>query len=163
MKFDLLRHRGSLTQKLRELSRGKMQFHLLSANWSHANPDEAKILGIPESEAVWIRHIEMRNGETLWTVGRVLIPKNSLNGHDCDLTQLGELSIGDVIFKDPNLERSEFEIFEIDALHPYHQHLPADFPNTNDSIWARRSVVGFRQHLVLIVELFMPDVLNHAC
>ena len=158
--WALISHNNSLTKKLKDITNSEMEFHFLNADWGQAYPDEAKKIGLSATEATWIRHIEMRYQNTLWTIGRVLIPKTSLQAGDLDFTNLGAQSIGDVLFQDTNLKRSAFEFLQLPDGHPYLEHFKIAHDNTNADIWARRSVIYFHQKPLLIVELFLPAALN---
>jgi len=158
--WALISHNNSLTKKLKDITNGEMEFHFLDADWGRAYPDEAEKLDLSTTESTWIRHIEMRHQNTLWTIGRVLIPKTSLQAGDLDLKNLGAQSIGNVLFQDTDLKRSAFEFLQLSGDHFYLGHFKTTHINANIDIWARRSVIYFHQKPLLIVELFLPAALK---
>ncbi len=158
--WALMSHPGSLTQKLRELSNGQMQFRLIDASWGAAYPDEAEKLGVPPSESLWIRNIEMRYQDKLWVYGRGLAPKATLLANNDSLQTAG--SIGDIIFKDPNLKRDAFEYCQLTEKNAYYQPIKSALNDTEEPIWARRSILYFHQKPILVVEIFLPEVLLDA-
>ncbi len=90
-----------------------------------------------------------------WVVGRVVISKNAITEK---LKNVGATSIGDLLFKDPNLKHGEFEFLLLNDEHPYWRHIPS----TDQPVWARRSMLYFENKPLLITEIFLPDVFHHA-
>ncbi len=101
-------HRGSLTQKLREIDPLKIRLDLKSEAWQLPQKDEATLLGIEPEEATLVREIHWLSHDKAWIKARVIIPKSSTLGPGHELTNIGTRSLGDILFLDPNLKRSEF-------------------------------------------------------
>jgi chorismate--pyruvate lyase len=98
----------SLTQKLRERYGDKMQLALQSESWGLPEPDEATLLGISPLETCLLRKIHWLFNEEPWIKARVIIPASSTHDKGAELTEIGTRSLGDILFLDPNLKRSEF-------------------------------------------------------
>lgn len=103
-----LSHRGSLTQKLREMHSQKIHLDLKSEAWQLPQKEEAKLLGIEPGEPTLIREINWLFHNKPWIKARVIIPKSSTLGPGHELTKIGCRSLGDILFLDPHLKRSEF-------------------------------------------------------
>ena len=146
--WPLISYPDSLTERLRQITQQQLGFRLLFANWGSATPDERQSLNLSTEEPTWIRCIEHRHNDQLWVYGRTVFPKTTIHATEHTLSGLGVQSLGDVIFKDPDLRRDPFEYCLLDNQSPH-----ALLPNG----WARRSTVYFQQQPMLITEVFLPD------
>ncbi len=134
-----LSHRGSLTQKLREAHPGKILLDLKSEAWQLPQKDEAMLLGISPGEPALIREIHWKFEQKPWIRARVVIPKSSTLGPGHELTKIGERSLGDILFLDPNLKRSEFLFCE------------------QENYFSRRSIFHFHAKPILVQEDFLLE------
>lgn len=132
-----LSNRGSLTQKLREYTHGIICLCLQSEAWQIPLEEECAFLAVDEHEHALIREIEWQYQQQTWIKGRVIIPKLTTLDQGEILTKIGEQSLGDILFTDPNLKRSEF----------YFQQ--------NEMTATRRSIFNFYQKPLLVEEQFL--------
>ncbi len=139
-----LTYSGSLTTQLRHVTDGELEHRLCSEKYGHATQDESHKLGIEVDEVVWIREIEWWCRGELAVTARVVIPKKSFVGKGRRLREIGNRSLGDVLFSDPNLKRSPFEI------------------SKSTSEWSRRSVFNCYEQPVLIQENFLSPIFNYT-
>src|SRR5262245_11866234 len=102
--WELISHNGSLTQHLRQITRNKIQHRLLLANWGQATPTERQALQLAADERTWIRQIEWRCLGALWVHARAVFPETTIKQTQETIPGLGVQSLGEVIFKDPNLK-----------------------------------------------------------
>lgn len=137
--WSWLQHRGSLTQKLREICPSKVRLELASEAWELPLKDEAKLLGLEPGELTLIRKITWLFQNTPWIKARVIIPKSSTLGPGHELMKIGERSLGDILFLDPNLRRSEFLFFE------------------QDDYFSRRSIFYYYGKPILVQEDFFLE------
>jgi chorismate--pyruvate lyase len=72
------------------------------------------------------------------------------------LLALGNKPLGDVIFHDPNLRRTEIEIARFDENHPVQQVIEQPALHLQ-SLWGRRSVFSLAQNRFLVAEIFLPE------
>lgn len=147
----LLSYRDSLTQHLRKITGDKIVHRLTFANWSHADKRESNILNINPTDQVWVREIEWLYNNQLWISARVVIPQPTLMNNGSVFTELGNGSLGDILFTDPNLKRDAFEFCQLPLIHSDDQ----------EKYWARRSVFHFYGKPLLVTEIFLPDFFNY--
>lgn len=138
-----LTYTGSLTTRLRYATAGALEHRLRTQTFGHPSADEACALQINTDEPVWIRDIEWWCDGKLAVVARAVIPKKSLVGKGQQLKDVGRRSLGDVLFSDPNLKRSAFEI------------------SKSQSGWARRSLFYFHGQPVLVCETLLPPIFEY--
>ena len=65
-----------------------------------------------------------------------------------------------MLFKDPTLQRSAFEIARLqrgDRWHAKAQHVIQDIL---PDLWARRSLFSLRGNSLLLTEIFLPDIVT---
>ncbi len=158
---ELLTDNDSLTKKLRNITNGTIQHRLYFADWSKPDADECQPLNIKPDEKVWLREIEWINNQQLWVYARAVIPETSLTDETAQLTELGNRSVGDLLFSDPNLTRNAFEICRIQANHSYYDRACSERALTPSELWARRSVFSFYGKPLLVMEMFFPEIFEY--
>lgn len=125
--IDWLTSKESLTKRLRTFTHHKITLELLYDDW-----------GIVDDNATaWIRRMEWRYDNQVWVVGTVIIPESSINAETTVLTQIGTKSIGDTLFQDPTLTRSDFSFSKLD-----------------NGMWSRQSTFYFMKQPLIITEKF---------
>ncbi len=155
--WNLISSTGSLTNRLRNMSDGKMIFRLLFANWGSANSDERQILNLEAQEPTWVRRIEHCYKNRLWVSARVIFPKSTIKATKNTLSGLGIQPLGDLIFKDSSLKRQSFTYCLLNKEQNYCPTLTPIITAAHTNAWARRSVLYFQNQPLLITEIFMPD------
>lgn len=142
---------GSMTKKMRAISREGVHVNILKHGWGKLTPSEQDSLQSKQTTVV-VREIEMLSGNEVWMVARTAMPPDSLLGKWRRLQRLGTKPLGDLLFKDPQLKRSPFE-FQL-----LRQKNGLD-------IWARRSIFYLTTGPILLTEVFTPlmweRVLSH--
>ena len=82
------------------------------------------------------------------------LPVTSNNTNN-QLHNMGERPLGDVIFQDPALRRTDIEIARFDDNHPL-QSLVSELNLPNRSLLGRRSVFSLHNYQFLVCEVFLP-------
>lgn len=140
--WSWLQHRGSLTQKLREMHPLNIRLELKSEVWELPHKDEAQLLGLEPLELTLVREITWLFQKKPWIKARVIIPKCATLGPGHELTKIGSRSLGDILFLDPNLRRSEF-LF-----------------SAEEEYFSRRSIFYYYGKPILVQEDFFPEHLK---
>ena len=120
--------------------------------------DEATKLGIDVECPCWIREVIMLCNDKQWLYGRTVIPECSLHGKVKDITQLGSIPLGRILFSDPKTQRDNFEYTYIKAAQLYHQRMQVFIPDVTQDLWARRSIFNYDKKPLLLTELFLPEM-----
>ncbi len=155
---DWLLDQGSLTQRLRASTQGHIQHHLCFSGWGNLLADEVSLFSQQDDASVWVREIEWRLEDSVWVAARVVIPRRCCTR---ELLNLGERSLGEVLFADKSLKRSSLELACLSAQHPYHQLAFRAAP-ASDIVWARRSIFHFQQQPLLVAEIFLPPIFQQG-
>nr|WP_267876943.1 chorismate lyase [Massilia rhizosphaerae] len=127
--------------------------------------DEAGAIGLARPRHVWEREVLLRCDGRPVVYGHTVVPM-SASASDWPLfSALGERSLGSTLFYDPRVTRGELEFARLRPGHPLlarvHAALGRDGP-TDATYFARRCVYRRRQGLLLVTEVFLPEVLDLA-
>lgn len=135
---------GSLTQRLRQMSLERFNVRVLEEGWQqHCVPSLLQCFP-PHvvRERMWSRKVVLRCGETPWVAAHSLIPVSSMEGPLKRLRRLNERPLGEFLFRDHNLLRSQLEIVRA------------------GDIWGRRSLFISHHRPLLVAEFFLPALLE---
>ena len=131
---------GSLTNHLIAASGGHFRVQRLSQDWQVPLPSEQRLLGLPARQRALIREVALLTRDQPAVFARSVFPVTSLEGSLRHLRGLQNRSLGSILFQNPGMRRSPFELAlmagDADYLPPdYRQDMPA---------WGRRSrfIVG---------------------
>jgi chorismate--pyruvate lyase len=144
---------GSLTERLIAASGGHFKVQRLHQQWQIPLPSERRLLGLSSRQVALVREVALHCEEQPWVFARSVIPAASLTGALRRLRQLQNQSLGTLIFRNPGLRRSPFELSLLPAYSAYinpalRQEAPA---------WARRSRFEIDGKCLLVSEVFLQD------
>ena len=103
-----LTERGSLTLRLRQ-HYPELAVRVLGEGASCLLPDEAQRLGLAPGSPAWVREVTLHAGGLELVAARSAIPHWSPDNPWCEVQRLGTRALGELLFDDPVLERSDFE------------------------------------------------------
>lgn len=145
--WQWLSDQGSLTQRLRQFSKGQIRHQLRWADWGQPHPEEAQLLqalatptptlSAPKSNScqspnktgktdemaqikAWLREITWQYRQQVWVYGRVVIPENTMINTHGRLKSLAHESLGDTLFADPSMRRINLELNCLTPSHFYY-------------------------------------------
>ncbi len=150
---------GSLTQRLRSISLN-FKVHVLNENWQSSSKDEMKLLQDSELEQAWVRETILCDGNKTLIFARSIFPKATLAGRGEILKTLGNRSLGDFLFTDPDWHRDPFEINYLQPQDFFCSHLATIISYPKQPFWARCSRFYFFGQPLLITEAFLPDLME---
>jgi len=147
---------GSLTTRLVRASGGDFAVRVLHQGWGRPTADEAELLGLPHGQYAWLRETALRcHGET-WVYARSVMPLATLNGKLRFLQRLKNSSLGALLFRDPTLTRSRFQIAQLPLRSLPLQLIGLDGKAAQGTVWGRRSLFQFHGRPILVGEIFLP-------
>lgn len=157
--WQLLVSTDSLTKRLRFLSNHQTQIKLLKTVMAQPSTEESDLIG--KGQPVWVREsIHLFQQKTPWVWARVLIPETTLANTGIEIHS--DQPLGDTLFQDPQLQRTHLAITALSPDHHYYQQITHYLEVRPEIIWARRSLLWFKQHPLYIAEVFLPDLLAYA-
>jgi len=84
------------------------------------------------------------------------IPYSTLTEQQTQLAEVGEQSLGKVLFQDPTMLRGQIEATEFKKGSLFHQMTTELKQPAEHSLWARRSLFYLNNKPLLVSELFLP-------
>ena len=153
----LLDH-GSLTQRLIDASNGAFQVRILRQGWQRPSCSEAQCLGLKPRQLAIVREVELLCFGQPWVYARSVFPQHTLTGRLRSLKKLDTRPLGALLFSDPSMQRSHFEIAALN--NPKLANYFND--NSNNFAWGRRSLFFLDEKPILVAEIFLPALEQHA-
>jgi chorismate lyase len=161
---SLILEPNSMTQRLRALSNGTLKVKVLQQGWGIPTASEKLALHLPQRQMVFIREVILFCFNKPWLYGRSVFPLSSLSGKNKFLLHaLDERPLGDLLFRDPHLHRSEFEIAKLSNITEYqilNKFIKESKIKCKD-FWGRRCEFVFNGKPFLLTEVFLPSAINH--
>jgi chorismate--pyruvate lyase len=153
---------GSLTNKLKAHSRA-FRVQKLHQHPALCLADEAAAIGLHRPSRVVEREVLLRCDNTPVVFGHTVVP-TSADASDWPLfSALGERSLGSTLFGDPQVRRGELEFARLRPCHPLARRARAAAGMQDEQIlYARRCLYQRHNGLLLVTEVFMPEVLSLA-
>ncbi|SFE02017.1 chorismate--pyruvate lyase family protein [Massilia yuzhufengensis] len=157
---DWLTTEGSLTARLVAHS-AAFRVRRLHQDAAVCLADEARAIGLPRPGRVWEREVLLVCDGRPVVFGHTVVPASCTAADWPLFSALGERSLGTTLFYDPLVRRGQLEYARIRAGHPLFSRVRAATGGADDSLYyARRCVYRRRQGLLLVTEVFLPEVLN---
>ena len=103
-------HPGSFMDRLRHFGAKSPEVQLLHQSWQLPALNEKSILDMAESEQALIREVLIYSPGKKWMYARTVFPRKTLTGDESALSQLENRSLGSVLFNDPTIQRSPFDV-----------------------------------------------------
>jgi chorismate--pyruvate lyase len=149
-------HPGSFMQKLQEQGAENSRILVLREDWQIPEAEEQQQLE-SEDDAL-IREVLIYNDNHKWMFARSVFPRSTLTGEQQCLANLQTRSLGSVLFKDPSIERSDFDVARITSDMAWHAYILQQAKITANELWARRSRFRLQKKPLLLTEVFLPDI-----
>ena len=155
---------GSTTKLFNTLSKTPMQVRCLQQRWQQTPlRTETDKLGLSPHRQILLREVELLCDGNIWMYARTAIPAETLIGKYQQLKRIGTRPLGNLLFRDPLMKRSPFEVALLKPSHLEYQlavrHL--SMPLASDVVLlARRSIFLLNHKPLLLTEIFLPSCIN---
>ena len=148
---DWLLDEASLTDRLINFYKEVFSVKPLNQSWTLPLESEVALLKNSSDEKALIRKVILCLDKRPVVFARSIIPKIAIEGPLSHLQNLGDKSLGAILFDTPGIFRSSFEIALISGNNPY---LPQQFFQTNP-VWGRRSCFSISSNKIIVSEIFL--------
>ncbi len=145
---------GSLTQLLVAASAGEFRVERILQEWQRPALSEARLLGIDPDQRALVREVILWGCGQPWVYARSVIPSSSLRGDLRRLRKLQNSSLGALLFRYPQLQRTPFELAKVSAA-----ALPSALQR-GEKLWARRSRFALDARSLIVGEIFLDGFLD---
>jgi len=157
--YDWLVDTGSLTARLKQYCQEFTVEILVEGNYPLSDDEKIK-LNLVENIG-FVREVLLKLDGTPWVFARSVMALNSLTAPGGELEQLGNRSLGSVLFSAPDMQRSEIEIAEFDAQSNVYGFSCQLTSSLKASLFGRRSCFMLGGKSLLVSEVFLPDALAY--
>ncbi len=140
---------GSLTQLLIAASSGEFRVERVLQQWQRPTLSEARLLNLDPTQHALIREVILWGCGEPWVYARSVIPAQTLRGDLRRLRTLRNSSLGALLFRFPQLQRTPFELAAVDT-----HVMPTPLQSSN-TLWARRSRFSVDERALIVGEIFL--------
>ncbi|CDG81413.1 chorismate--pyruvate lyase family protein [Janthinobacterium agaricidamnosum] len=159
---DWLSSPGSLTAKLKAHSHA-FRVQCLHQQTARCLGDEARIIGLPRPGRVWQREVLLRCDNKPVVFAHTVVPMQATATDWPLFSALGERSLGTTLFGDRMVRRGTLAYARLRGGHPLAQRALAALGRLvgqERMLYARRCLYQRHQGLLLVTEVFLPEVLT---
>ena len=144
---------GSLTSRLLATNRGDFRVQRLYQGWQLPRASERRLLGLPMRELALIREVILWGGGKSEVFARSVFPLSCLSGKLSHLRRIQSKPLGAILFKNPGMHRSPFELSH---LRGHSDYIPAEL-HQEESAWGRRCCFTIEGKSLMVSEVFLQD------
>ncbi len=148
---------ASLTQRLQAVC-GELRVEVLRNTWARPTLDELRTLGLRPGQRALVREVHLLCDGRPWVFARTVIPRETLGGKYRRLTQLGNRSLGAVLFADKTMRRAEVHVACLTPVHQLYTCATRSLTGKPRQLWGRRSLFYLRERPLLLSEIFLHDM-----
>lgn len=155
---------ASLTQRLRQVCQGRFQVQVMSQTRVRPLRDERCALGMRDHEYALVRMVYLLCDGQPWVFARTIIPLRTLSGAQRRLRRLGTKPLGEMLFADPSMRRSDVEVARLEPgsvlFNLATARVTVNLGQPPQAIWGRRSVFYLQHKPLLVGEIFLPELMS---
>jgi chorismate--pyruvate lyase len=152
-----LTHTGSLTRLLQESCEQEFSVNLLRTRWQRPLPDEALLLRQRPTTRLFQREVQLLDGNEPQIYARTLVPIQTYRAMQARFNELGNQSLGEMLFTDPSLKRGPIQVARLLPDMAQYALATRDIEVRPDCLWARRSCFYLNGKALLVSEVFLPS------
>lgn len=112
---------------------------------------------IKQGEEVLVREVLLYCDEKPQVFARSLLPLRSLTGNEKQLAELGNQSLGQVLFNHPNLQRKCIEVSAFESSSSVAELAKYCQLPFRETLWGRRSIFVLEDKPLMVAEVFLPE------
>lgn len=142
---------SSLTARLIALDQGAFSVRRLGQDWCVPLPSEQRALGLPLRQRALVREVLLQLDNRPVVFARSVFPLAILEGPLAHLRRLQNRSLGAILFRQPGMRRSPFELARLAPGSGYLR----PWIEQDEPAWARRSCFNIRGSRLLVSEAFL--------
>lgn len=146
---------GSLTQKLKD-NCTTFSVKILAKSERLLTEDESALFGCA-IQRIQVREVLLYCDEKPAVYAQSLMPLSDLPQSVVKLTTLGEKPLGEVIFNEPGMTRSDIEICSFDGQSDVALLSERIGQPVSHELWGRRSCFHIDGYALLVCEVFLPQ------
>ena len=150
----------SFMQRLGDHGVADAQVQVLGQHWQYPSHSEQKLLGVAARQYGLVREVIIGSAQHKFMFARTVFPRATLTGREQWLARLKNRALGTMLFNNPNAARGPFEFAVITQHDVWQQKINQVANLSANYYWARRSVFVLNHKLLLLCEVFLPDMME---
>jgi len=144
--LKFIQNSNSLTQTLTKLANGNFAVNVIACSTKNLTKQEIQLLNTNSNQILGqVREVYLLGGNKSWVFARSYALKNELMQANLDLCKLKSCSLGNWLYQQNNLKRTQFNLFEL-TLKPF------------GKVIARSSIFITGTLNILVMEAFLPEL-----
>jgi chorismate--pyruvate lyase len=148
---------GSLTRLLQQACEQEFSVNLLRTQWHRPLADEALLLRQRPYRRLFQREVHLLDGKQPQIYARTLVPMETYRTMRARFSELGNQSLGEMLFTDPSLQRGPIQVARLLPDMAQYAMATRDIDARPDCLWARRSCFYLNGKALLVSEVFLPS------
>ncbi len=159
----LLQDPGSTTSYFKKICPNSFHVVLLQQSWRQMTKQECKLLQCKKNATqAMVREVLLKCGTQNLMYALSIFPEQTLQGAGSQFKQLGNRSLGEILFQDPNLRRENVALQKIANGEPAYAQMQPYLPQNKavDYLWERQSIFYFHQNPLYVYEVYLPPLLD---
>lgn len=149
--------KGSLTRRL-QVACASFAVNPAYCADSKPLPDEGRMLGLKPQQKALIREVYLHCNRAPVVFAHSVLPDKSLRGAWAGLGKLGSKPLGATLFSNPMVSRTPLQFKKLSRRHQLYHRAAKNCHIQSDELWARRSIFYLRGSVILVTEIFLPQV-----
>ena len=151
--------RGSLTARLQQ-KYADFYVEPVSVRYQRPAFEEAALLHMAANDRAQVREVLLYGNGKPVVFAHSVLPRKSLHGEWRGLGRLGNKPLGAVLFASPEVKRTPLSYKKLAANHVLYQRAMRYVAGQPDYLWARRSIFSLNRASIMVVEVFLPDLIQ---
>ena len=152
---------GSLTARLK--SSGRFKVKVLASGSAKPTRDEMIALGLTRPNWVYSRTVCLLVDDVPRVIARSVVSGDDIKGVWHSLRRQGARPLGETFWAKPTIRRGCLEFANLQSHQQLHQVLRQHWPDLPKQIPVRRAVFRFKKKPLIVMEAFLPAILELPC
>jgi chorismate--pyruvate lyase len=152
---EIFFHAGSMTEILKRLSDDHLTLTLLRHIWQRPQLSEIKRLSLQNAWGIG-REVVLNCFNQPWMYARTFFPETVVKAKGRHFSALGSRPLGEILFSDPQIHRSEFSFARLLPGHREYQDAAKAMQQFPVYLWARHSQFYLPSGKIALLEVFSP-------
>ncbi|MFW5451234.1 MAG: chorismate--pyruvate lyase family protein [Methylophagaceae bacterium] len=153
-----LTDKNSLTRRLQQHNQYGFSVQLLSNSWIKPLTDESQCLNVSMAALAYQREVRLMDGDRANVYARTIIPRETFMTMPSRFNNLGNKSLGELLFTDPSVKRGPIEIACLKPGQWLYEMAVLDETYRPQDLWGRRSYFYLSGKKLLVNEIFLPTL-----
>lgn len=155
---------SSTTRRFRAIGGSSFIVQVLKQAWQQILLCERKLLKQRIRRLALVREVIIHCNGQPWMFARAVFPEHTVSGKTKYIHYfLDERPLGDLLYREPHLQRSAFELAQVTVHSTEYPALALFKEVIQENLWARRSLFMVKHKPILLTEVFMPALIDYYC